>query len=231
MLGKERNILGKQYQSRVAFFLERCKDLDVLHLGCSSGRYLEDRLGRGSFLHGQLLSVSRVLFGLDIERESLEKMKELGFDNLVEGNAENLEDVSLSRQFDVVLAGDLLEHITRPGAMLDGVKRLLKRDGCLIISTNNAFGLHYQLKRWAGRYSEHFEHVCFYSPETLAHLFRRHDYQVSEMYGAFTEPPYGWRNRLIFAIGKPLFKLFPVLSGTLIVVAVPSPQSKEDCVD
>jgi len=225
------SIISDTYKSRVDFFLDRCKEKDVLHLGCSSGRYLEDRLRRGSLLHSQLRSVARILYGLDLDLESLVKMKRMGFSNLIEGNAEKLEAVSFGQQFDVVIAGDLLEHITRPGALLDGVIRLLKPDGCFIISTNNAFGLHYQLRRWAGQYAEHFEHVCFYSPETLAHLFQRHGYHVSEMYGAFTEPPNGWKQKMKFAIGKPLFRMFPVLAGTLIVVAIPLPQSEAESID
>jgi SAM-dependent methyltransferase len=136
-----------------------------------------------------------------------------------------LEDAQIRESFDIVLAGDLLEHITRPGAMLESAKSLLKPNGRFIVSTNNAFGLHYQLRRWAGRYKEHFEHVCFYSPETLLHLFQRHGYRVVAMYGAYTVPPTGLRNRILFGLGRPLFRLFPVLAGTLIVVAAPAHDS------
>lgn len=89
----------------------------------------------------------------------------------------------------------------------------------------NAFGLHYQLRRWSGRYVGRVEHVCFYSPETLHHLFDRHGSEVTEMYGAYTELPFGWKQKVKFAIGHPLFKLVPILAGTIIVVATPKPAS------
>jgi 2-polyprenyl-3-methyl-5-hydroxy-6-metoxy-1,4-benzoquinol methylase len=212
----------RRYTSRVKFFTERANAKKVLHLGCSSGRYLRDRVQRRSLFHSLLESVSSDLYGIDIDADSLSIMRnELGFKNLYEGDVERLEEVPVSGTFDIVVAGDLLEHITCPGAMLEGVKRFLEPSSELIVSTNNAFGLHYQIKRWLGGYVEQFEHVCFYSPETLVHLFQRHGYVVTEMCGAFTENPYTVRQRITFAAALPLFRMFPVLAGTIIVVAVP----------
>ena len=201
------------------YFTQWCKDKKVLHLGCSSGTYIHDRIKRGTFLHSILNENAKSLSGLDIDAKSLQTMKELGFTNLYEGNAEKLQDSNIKDSFDIVIAGDLLEHITCPGAMLNGVKDLLSQNGKLIISTNNAFGLHYQIKRWLGRYSEHFEHVCFYSPETLHHLFERHNYKIVEIYGAYTVPPHSFVDKFLFFIGSPIFKIFPVLAGTLVIVA------------
>jgi len=210
-----------QYLSRTQLLQERCRGRRVLHLGCSSGQYLKDRLMRESLLHWMLRDEAGELHGVDLDGKSLDTMREMGFRHLHEGNAEELEKLDLKETFDIVLAGDLLEHITKPGSMLEGVRRFLKPTGSFIVSTNNAFGLHYQLRRWSGQYVEHVEHVCFYSPETLLHLFERHGYDIAEMYGAYTEPPYGWKQKVKFAIGQPLFKLVPVLAGTIIVVATP----------
>lgn len=217
---KKTEIKLRSYTSRIDFLIKQCIGKNVLHLGCSSGKYIEDRLKRGSLLHERIIKVAYKLSGLDIDEESLSVMREkLGYDNLYQGNVENLDDVNIDEQFDIVLAGDLLEHITRPGSMLEGAKRLLAPEGKFIVSTNNAFGLNYQIRRWSGTFKEHFEHVCFFSPETLLHLFERHGYAVTEMHGAYTEPPYSLIQKLKFSLGMPLYKIFPVLAGTLIVVA------------
>jgi len=211
-----------KYISRTDFLMDVCKGKSVLHLGCSSGAHLRARLQRGSLLHAKLAQVASELCGVDLDGESLQIMQdELGFTNLYEGDVERLSDLNLGMKFDIVLAGDLLEHISRPGAMLDGVRQRLNDGGAFVVSTVNAFGLHFQIKRWLGRYREHFEHVCFYSPETLHNLFERHGYRISQMYGAYTEPPYTMSNKMKFFVGAPLFRLFPVLAGTLVVVAEP----------
>ena len=215
------------YLSRLAFLRDRTRGRAVLHLGCSSGRCIQDRLDRNSLLHGFLSEETSELYGLDIDPGSLSRMRDGGFANLYEADVESLEKLELNKQFDLVLAGDILEHLSRPGSMLDGVKRFLRQNGELKISTNNAFGFHYQLRRWMGHYTEHFQHVCFFSPETLLHLLERHGYRVREMYGAYTEPPHTWKQKLEFALGKPLFKLAPVLAGTLIVVAALKSESND----
>jgi 2-polyprenyl-3-methyl-5-hydroxy-6-metoxy-1,4-benzoquinol methylase len=144
---------------------------------------------------------------------------QFGFKNLYQADAERLDELELNASFDVVLAGDLIEHLSRPGAMLEGIKRFLHPEGSLVISTVNAFGLHFQLRRWLGSYTEHPQHVCFYSPETIVHLLERHGYRVQEMRGSYTEPPTGLVRKIEFAVGSPVFKLMPGLAGTLIAVA------------
>jgi 2-polyprenyl-3-methyl-5-hydroxy-6-metoxy-1,4-benzoquinol methylase len=210
----------KSYVNRMEVFRTVCSGKKVLHLGCSSGKFIEDRIRRGDLLHAELAGVASELHGLDLDEASVEILRRMGFENLWIGNAEHLGSVGLpAAHFDVVVAGDLLEHITNPGGMLDGIRKLLSANGVLLLSTNNAFGLNYQVRRWLGIYSEHPEHVVFYSPETLAHTFERHGYRVNTMQGAYTVPPYTAMKRALFFIGSPLLRVFPVLAGTLVVVA------------
>jgi 2-polyprenyl-3-methyl-5-hydroxy-6-metoxy-1,4-benzoquinol methylase len=211
------------YVSRVDYFREVCRGKRVLHLGCSSGRFLEDRVRRGTLLHSVLQQEADELYGIDLDGESLEAMRErMGFRNLYQADAQRLEQLDLHETFDVVLAGDLLEHLTAPGALLDGVRRFLRPGGKFIVSTVNAFGLNFQLRRWLGSYAEHPEHVCFFSPETIVHLLERHRYIVQALCGCYTEPPTTWKRKMEFGIGGPLFKRAPVLAGTLIAVATPA---------
>jgi 2-polyprenyl-3-methyl-5-hydroxy-6-metoxy-1,4-benzoquinol methylase len=177
-------------------------------------------LKRDSLLHAILCEEAKETYGLDLDEYSLDKLRHLGFKNLYYGNAEKLDELDLQKTFEVVVAGDLLEHLSRPGSMLDGVKRFLCSGGLLLISTVNAFGLHFQLRRWFGVYSEHFEHVAFYSPETLAHLLERHGYHLNALYGCYTEPPHTYKKKLLFTIGKPLFSFAPVLAGTIVASAI-----------
>ena len=210
----------KSYVDRMKMFREVCTGGKILHLGCSSGKFIEERIRRGDLLHGELAKVASELHGLDLDSESISALRRMGFGNLWEGNAENLGQVGLPKaHFDVVVAGDLLEHITNPGGMLDGIKPLLGKGGVLLLSTNNAFGINYQVRRWLGMYSEHPEHVVFYSPETLVHTFERHGYVVKTLYGAFTVPPYTALKKVLFFLGSPLLRMFPVLAGTLVLVA------------
>ena len=50
----------------------------------------------------------------------------------------NMENHNLGREFDVVVAGDVLEHVDNQGLFLDNIHRHLREDGTLIITTPNA---------------------------------------------------------------------------------------------
>lgn len=45
---------------------------------------------------------------------------------------------SFNKKFDVIVLGDIIEHITNQGLLLDNLKKHLKLDGYLIITTPNA---------------------------------------------------------------------------------------------
>src|SRR4051812_3135450 len=129
----------RSYVSRIEYLREACRGKRVLHLGCSSGRFILDRLQRGSLLHAMLHEEASVLYGIDLDRESLALMREqMGFANLYEGNVERLDELRLDERFDVVLAGDLIEHLTCPGELLNGIKRFLQPGGRFVLSTVNA---------------------------------------------------------------------------------------------
>ena len=213
-----KSVLSKPYQNRIAMFQEYSRGKTVLHLGCSSGGFLQERLARGDLLHSLLNDVASELHGIDIHEESIEMLRDIGFNNLYIADVQDGK-IDINKQFDMIVAGDILEHITKPGCMLEAMKPLLKPDGKLLLSTNNAFGLNYQIRRWLGIYTEHPEHVAFYSPETLRHLFERHEYTVDAVFGAYTVPPYTLKKKLLFIFGRPLYKQFPVLAGTLVIVA------------
>ncbi len=83
-----------RYCSRIDYFKQICRDKKVLHLGCSSGTYMEDHIKRGDFLHKILLDVADDVCGIDIHKESLEKMRRLGFNNLYEGDAQQLDAIN-----------------------------------------------------------------------------------------------------------------------------------------
>jgi len=49
-----------------------------------------------------------------------------------------METYSFNREFDVIVAGDVIEHVENQGLFLSNIKKHLKKDGKLIITTPNA---------------------------------------------------------------------------------------------
>jgi len=212
------------YCSRYDFILARCTGRTVLHLGCigETDSGLEAKLesfAKNRALHSQIMAVTREIVGVDLSGSAVELLRhKLCIHNIVVGNVERLEDLKLVRTFEVVVCGDLIEHLDSPGRMLDGIWRLMS-PASAIIYTPNAFGLLGNLRFTLSRFHEGGEHVAAYSKYTLANLLERHRLTITALHTCYDRPPRSRKQRLQFGVGIPYFKLFPERGGTLIVMA------------
>ena len=112
----------------------------VLDLGCRSGALARH------FLEGN------EVVGLDVDRAALAKAAALGIEP-VEANVEEplpFADAS----FDAVVAGELLEHLQFPEALVAEAHRVLRPGGALVGSVPNAFRLQSRLRFLRGREPE-----------------------------------------------------------------------------
>jgi len=116
-------------------------DLDVLDLGCRTGALTE------FYAHG-----NRVV-GIDVDQDALEHARErLGIETVWADAEERLPFSDAT--FDVVVAGELLEHLADPALTVAEARRVLRPDGRLVGSVPNAFRLKSRLRFLAGRHPE-----------------------------------------------------------------------------
>jgi SAM-dependent methyltransferase len=123
---------------RIPFFREAIgRKRRVLDLGCRSGAFTRH------FLDGN------EVVGLDVDRAALEKASALGIETVVADVEQPLpfDDAS----FDAVVAGELLEHLRFPDALVAEARRVLKSDGVIVGSVPNAFRLQSRLRFLRGR--------------------------------------------------------------------------------
>jgi len=121
--------------------------------------------------------------------------------------------------FDVVVLGDIIEHLDNPGRALDATSALLRPGGQVIVTTPNAFGAPNFLRFLSGRYREGLDHVGTHNKWTLGHLLARHGFDVDGVWTALDRPPRAaWRRRVYGVLAAGL-RRFPELGGTLVVVA------------
>jgi 2-polyprenyl-3-methyl-5-hydroxy-6-metoxy-1,4-benzoquinol methylase len=216
------------YVSRDEYILSRCRGKRVLHLGCL-GETCRAASEREAFfltsrsLHARLGEVSARLVGVDLESEALTALQRAGYPDVYGGDVENLNDVGLpSIGFDVVVAGDIIEHLSNPGRMLDGIRDILERGGELVVTTPNAYGLPNYLRFLKGNLREGADHVQSYSPFTLGYLLARHGWSVSSALSCHQARAESLSGRTAFAAGRWILRQFPKLGGTLLFVCRPS---------
>jgi len=150
---------------------------DVLDIGCCGEYTLEYSRPEG-FLHGNIKKYAKSVFGIDISKECIEFLKERGY-NVEIANAENFD---LNQKFDVVVAGELIEHLSNFEGFFNSVKKHLKDDGLLILTTPNVFYFKEILFLVLRGYPPvNPEHTCYFDEVTLRQLLGRFDFSVEKV--------------------------------------------------
>jgi 2-polyprenyl-3-methyl-5-hydroxy-6-metoxy-1,4-benzoquinol methylase len=108
---------------RILAFLDDLPPSKVLDLGCSSG-LLSERVRK---IGHRVTGVDRIAFPETLER----------VDEFAAGDLEDGIPAEVGTGFDVVIAGDVLEHLRTPERLLEDIKRVMNVGGRLVISVPN----------------------------------------------------------------------------------------------
>ncbi|MFC1745389.1 methyltransferase domain-containing protein [Candidatus Riflebacteria bacterium] len=146
----------------------------VLHLGFLGDwpSYIEQDLK--NWIFKDICTWGKDVKGLDINLPGIKKFAELGFKNIIHGNA---EDFDLEEKFEVIYAGELIEHLDNVGLFLQTCKKHMHRDSILILTTPNPYAFNLLLKGIftdPGR-SIYDEHTALFHRKNLDLLLKRHE--------------------------------------------------------
>lgn len=209
---------------RTAFIKKACAGKKVLHLGCTNHPFTEQSLKDNTLLHFEIQAVAANLYGFDYDRQGIEVIERAGATNLYQADLENLDELDLEETFDVIIAGEMIEHLSNPGLFLRGIKRFMRPDSSLIITTINAYGalrfVIYGLRGNGGRNEPvHPDHVAYYSYKTLSHVLEREDIRVKEfLFYDIGEEHRRYNRRLFNFINDAAVKISPQLCDGVIAV-------------
>ena len=90
----------------------------------------------------------------------------------------------------MIVAGELIEHLSNPGIFLKNMHMHLKNSGRFIITTPNAYALRYTIKHLlSGIVVPNSQHAFYFDYFTLKELCERHDFLVEESYYFFDFQP------------------------------------------
>lgn len=170
---------------RVEFLKNACRGKKVLHLGCTNHPYTREAIENDALLHFELEKIAEVVYGFDYDQAGIDVLERHGATKLYRADLERLEDVPLEETFDVIIAGEMIEHLNNPGLFLRGIQRFMNAGTNLIITTINAYcGMRFwqYFLRGKGGANEpvHPDHVAYYSYSTLNLVIRRENLRVED---------------------------------------------------
>jgi SAM-dependent methyltransferase len=166
----------------------------VLDLGCRYGALT------------RAYAAGNDIVGVDVDREALAGAAALGIETVWADLDEPLPFPDAD--FDVVVAGEVLEHVRFPDRLLAEARRVLRPGGLLLGSVPNSYRLKSRLRFLLGRPPE------FADDPTHLHMFSPGD--LRGLLAGFEEP------RLRFVAGR-LTRLHPRLFGNDVVFSARKP--------
>lgn len=194
---------------------------DVLDIGPAELVGTVNEQKRERWLHGRIAEVARRLVSIEASEEQVEVFRAEGFDMRL-GNAETFD---LGETFDVIVAGELIEHLSNPGMFLERVRRHLRPGGVLALTTPNRYGaqsifavlrtgVHPPYRKPLAK------HVVYFDSDSLSALLERHGFGnvvVSYCKWVGAESSSWPRRRFVDVISR--FR--PTMLSTMMATATP----------
>ena len=210
------SLSGIKVVDRVSYICNLCKGKKVLHLGATDAPVTKEAIVSGRLLHNFLNDVCQEVVGLDISIEMINWLEsQHGIKNIKYGNIEEAEDYPQG-EFDYIVAGEILEHLSNPGNALDAIRRNTKNNTKLIITVPNAYSFKGFVRAVGKRELIHSDHILHHSPYTLKALLERHGFSV-ESYFSFVNGGQG----LAASVANWLLYIYPQLAEGIGVICVP----------
>jgi SAM-dependent methyltransferase len=156
--------------------VELAKGKRVLNIGCCGS----DALVNEVTVHRSIAEVASYCVGIDIYEAGIEKMRGDG-EHVFLADGENFE--LDEKDFDLVVLGDIIEHVSNPGLVLENSNRHLKDEGGLVVSTPTPFALPLMLRIIrSSSYETNSEHVSWFDPVMLTYLLARAGFEPEEVF-------------------------------------------------
>jgi SAM-dependent methyltransferase len=169
---------------------------EVAHLGCADSPYTAQLLASGGLLHPRLARVARVT-GIDVDGPALELMRQaLPQERLLNLDVSTGGSESERGRYELVIAGEVLEHVPDADAFLRGCGSLLAPGGTLCVTVPNACCPKIGLRALAGRESVHPDHRVYFGPRTLERTLAGAGFEL-DWIGSCLPPGAGAAGRVI----------------------------------
>jgi len=155
--------------NRTDYFCSLANGKNVLDVGVVEhfSKSSEDE----NWLHGKLCHHSKTCLGVDILEQEVKVLAAQGYNVILW----DLTDKALPNKFDLIIVGDVVEHLENPSALFRNLSHMLQPHGRIVISTPNPWYVNVVVKNFKKGYpfTDSADHVGWYDASTLCEIASR----------------------------------------------------------
>ena len=197
---------GGDYPEKLSFFVKSIeeikshhskKPLSILDVGCHSGKM--------SILFKKYGDV----FGIDINKKAVEEANKKGI-RAKAGDVFEIDTIFKNQTFDIVVAGDIIEHVFDTDLFLKKLRLTMKAGGVLLLSTPNLLSLGRRFMALTGKnpYCEYSAkedgvnvgHIRYYTYDNLRDQLIQNGFRKVKIKTDITNIPIKIADRLLIKI-------------------------------
>ncbi len=134
------------------------------------------------------------------------------------------ESFSVPATFDVIFAGDLIEHLSNPGLFLASCAKHLKPGGRLVLTTPNCFSFFSLTEKITkSEPTVNKDHTCYFNFKTLNQLLQKNNWSAQELsYIVDLEVRHreSLKKKILNLFYKLLLPITPKFIETIVVIAI-----------
>lgn len=166
--------------SKIRFVAGHCKGKKVLDLGFVQHDPLFSK--NKKWLHKAVCRVASQTKALDLDDRGVSTLRDMGYSDLFVGDA---QDFDLGEKFEVIIAGDLIEHLHNVGGFLSSCVRHMDPGSKILICTPNPWHWHKWVRAFFRQPPVNEEHTLWMCPITLKQVSTRFGLSIIEIeYGS-----------------------------------------------
>jgi len=126
---------------------------------------------RDEWLHEHVRRAASSCLGVDILEEGVRDLQKRGYEIVYA----DVTQAPLNEIFDLIVMGEIIEHVGNPGALMKNAALMLAEGGRVILTTPNPWYLNAILKNlFEGLpFTDSTDHVVWFDPSTLAEIGQR----------------------------------------------------------
>lgn len=185
---------GQLIEDRVKYLAKAVAGLSILDIGVVA--HTKEAVAHPQWLHGHLSRSASKCLGVDILPESVEFLQSQGFNvklaDLIEG--------PLPETFDLIVAGEVLEHLSSPGRLVESCAAMLPQGGRLFVTVPNPWYINAIIKnlRRSSVFIDSADHVVWYDPNSIYELGQRSGLELVKWSGISVGKQTGLISRFVF---------------------------------
>ena len=171
-----RSALRPETRSRLEIIVAECAGKRVLDLGCVDHEARQS--SRADWLHGHIATAASYCLGVDADEVGVKELAAAGYNMVVADFTGDLAEVERHGPFDVVVAGEIIEHVANQQALIVNARRMLRPGGRLVVTTPNPYAPWRFMAGVRCETWENVDHVVYAFPSGMAELADRSDMRL-----------------------------------------------------